>query len=305
MSAVLTALAPIFILIFLGYALRHRRLLPEEFWLPCERLNYFCLFPSLMFAQIATADLADLPLRAIAGTVLGAAAAGGALIFAGRLLRPQAGPTFSSVLQGAVRPNTYVGVAAATAVFGRPGLMATSIAIAIAIPLFNILSILILAFYGEQKSADPRRLARAIAGNPVVVSVLAGALANLSGLPLPAVALETLHVLGAASLPLGLLSVGAGLDLGAARVSLGPVLQSAAVKLVALPFFAYWIGSGLGLDRVTLSGMVLFSALPCTPSAYIMARLLGGDHRVAAGIISVQTLVAGVTMPMALAFSGG
>lgn len=304
MSAVLTALAPIFFLIFLGFALRSRRLLPEEFWLPCERLNYFCLFPALMFSQIARASLGDLPLRAIAATVLGAAAAGAALVFAVRVFKPQAGPTFSSVLQGALRPNTYVGVAAATAVFGRPGLMATSIAIAVALPLFNIGSILILALYGEQRRADPRSLARAVVGNPVVVSVLAGVSTNMSGLTPPPVFFDTLNILGSASLPLGLLSVGAGLDPGAARVAYGQVLQSSAVKLIALPFFAYQIGSSVGLDASTLSGMVMFSALPCTPSTYIMARLLGGDHRVAAGIISAQTLLAAVTMPLALAFAG-
>nr|WP_255607985.1 AEC family transporter [Methylosinus sp. Sm6] len=289
----------------MGFVLRSRRLVPEEFWLPCERLNYFCLFPALMFSQIARASLGDLPLRAIAATVLGAAAVGAALVFAARFMKPQAGPTFSSVLQGALRPNTYVGVAAATAVFGRPGLMATSIAIAVALPLFNIGSILILALYGEQKRTDSRSFARAVAGNPVVASVFAGALANVSGLPLPTVAMDTLTILSSASLPLGLLSVGAGLEPGAVRIAYGQVLQSSAVKLIALPFFAYQIGTSVGLDASTLGGMVLFSALPCTPSTYIMARLLGGDHRVAAGIISAQTLLAALTMPLALALAGG
>lgn len=304
MAAVLTALAPIFMLIFFGLMLRRHALIAEEFWLPCERLNYFCLFPALMFSQISRADLGDLSLRAIAATILGAVAAGGVLLFVWRQFRPQAGPTFSSVLQGALRPNTYVGVAAASAVYGKPGLMATSIAIAIAIPLLNIGSILILMLYGESGDADPRRILRAIVTNPVILSVLAGALVNWSGMPLPVVAVDTLTIIGAASLPLGLLSVGAGLDLAAARVAYGPVLQSTLVKLVFVPFLTYWIGTSLHLEGATLSGMVLFNSLPCTPSLYIMARLLGGDHKVAAGIISVQTAFAAITMPLALALVG-
>jgi malonate transporter and related proteins len=49
-----------------------------------------------------------------------------------------------------------------------------------------------------------------------------------------------------------------------------------------------------------LGTVVLFNALPCTPSVYIMARLLGGDHRIAAGIISVQTVLAAFSMPLVL-----
>lgn len=40
MQNVLTALVPIFVLILTGFLLRQRRLLPDEFWLPCETLNY-------------------------------------------------------------------------------------------------------------------------------------------------------------------------------------------------------------------------------------------------------------------------
>lgn len=55
-----------------------------------------------------------------------------------------------------------------------------------------------------------------------------------------------------------------------------------------------------GLSGVSLNTLVLFNALP---SACIVARLLGGDHRVAAGIISFQTLVAALTMPLFLALT--
>jgi malonate transporter len=115
MTVIATALAPIFILILMGFILRHRRLIAEEFWLPCEKLNYFYLFPALMFSQIANADFAGFSLHAIAATLLGAVLLGGLLLFVWRSLWPQPGPIFSSVLQGALRPNTYVGVAAATA----------------------------------------------------------------------------------------------------------------------------------------------------------------------------------------------
>ena len=54
------------------------------------------------------------------------------------------------------------------------------------------------------------------------MSVVLGAAFNLGGLPLPGVLSSVLSILGAASLPLGLLAVGAGLDVKAAKAARGP-----------------------------------------------------------------------------------
>ncbi|KAF0813464.1 hypothetical protein IGB42_01815 [Andreprevotia sp. IGB-42] len=303
MIAVLTALAPIFILIFMGFALRQRRLLADEFWLPCEHLNYFYLFPALMFSQVAKANLAQFPVRPIAIAVLGAVAAGALVLYVWRFWRKQPGAVFSSVIQGSLRPNTYVGVAAAAAMYGTVGLTVTSISIAVAIPLLNIASIVVLMHYGSGGRPTLRQLGRALVRNPVILAVLLGAVFNLSGLVLPEVIGNMLTILGSASLPLGLLAVGAGLDMRAARAAHGPVLQSSFIKLLLVPVLTLWFGIALGVKGPALTIIVLFNSLPCTPSAYIMAKLLGGDHRLAAGIITVQTALAAITMPLILMLS--
>ena len=300
MSAITTALAPIFILILMGYVLRRRELLAQEFWLPCEKLNYFYLFPALMFSQIAKADFGGISLEAIAAALLGAVAVGGLAVFLWRAASPQTGPVFSTVLQGALRPNTYVGVAAASAIYGKPGLTITAVAIALTIPLLNVGSILVLSRYGEEDPATERRFIMTVLTNPVILSVLAGGIVNRIGLAIPAAAEHVLTILGGASLPLGLLAVGAGLDLGAAYSARGPVLRSSLIKLALVPFATYVIGAASGLNGALLGTVVLFNALPCTPSVYIMARLMGGDHRIAAGIISVQTVLASISMPIVM-----
>ncbi|MBM3115692.1 AEC family transporter [Jeongeupia naejangsanensis] len=300
MHSILVALAPIFLLIVMGFVLRQRQLLAETFWLPCEQLNYFYLFPALMFSQVAKANLAQFPVRPIAVALLGAVGIGALLLYAWRAWSKQPGSVFSSVIQGALRPNTYVGVAAAAAMFGSTGLTLTSISIAVAIPLLNVASIIILVRYGNGGTPSFRLLAKALVKNPVISAVLLGALFNFSGLSLPSVADQMLTILGSASLPLGLLAVGAGLDVEAARSARGPVLQSTLVKLLLVPLLTLWFGIALGLSGPALTTIVLFNALPCTPSAYIMAKLLGGDHRLAAGIITVQTALAAITMPLIL-----
>lgn len=300
MMTTLSSLAPVMFLIVMGFVLRAKNLLDHQFWLPCEKLNYFWLFPALMFSQVATASLNDFPVRPIAWSILGAVVIGAVSLWLWRIWRSQPGTVFSSVIQGALRPNTYIGVATAAATYGTTGLTVTSISIAVAIPLLNVASIIILMHYGQGKRPGVWQIVRALVRNPVIISVVAGLAFNVSSLKLPDVIGNILHILGGASLPLGLLAVGAGLDLKAARSAHGPVLQSSFVKLLLVPLITLFIGVELGISGPVLATVVLFNALPCTPSAYIMTKLLGGDHRLFAGIISVQTVLAAVTIPFIL-----
>jgi hypothetical protein len=114
-----------------------------------------------------------------------------------------------------------------------------------------------------------------------------------------------LRTLGAASLPLGLLCVGAALDFGAARRWLGPILTSSAVKFALLPAVTLAIGLALGLEGRALTTVLLFQALPTASSAYILARQLGGDAPLMAGITAAQTVLALLTLPLFMALAAG
>jgi predicted permease len=261
------------------------------------------MFPALMFGLVAKVNLTQFPIRLIAIAILGAVATGALVLYGWRVWYRQPGAVFSSVIQGALRPNTYVGVAAAGAMYGNVGLTLTSISIAVAIPLLNVASIIILMHYGSGGTPTIKQVGCALIKTPVILAVVLGILFNLSNLALPSTLSSVLSILGAASLPLGLLAVGAGLDMEAAKAAHGPVLQSSFIKLLLVPLLTLWIGVGLGMQGPALATIVLFNSLPCTPSAYIMAKLLGGDYKLSAGIITVQTVLAAITMPVVLLIS--
>lgn len=134
MITTLFALIPVMFLIALGYMLRSRNFIDAQFWLPCEKLNYFWLFPALMFSQVATADLGCFrqayrlvyPWGSTAGSIVSLGLAG---------IKQTVRSCIFFCHTGALRPNTYIGVAAAAATYGTTGLTVTSISIAVAIPL--------------------------------------------------------------------------------------------------------------------------------------------------------------------------
>jgi hypothetical protein len=56
----------------------------------------------------------------------------------------------------------------------------------------------------------------------------------------------------------------------------------------------------LKVDGVAAFVAVLFNALPTAPTAYILAKQLGGDASLMASLITWQTLVSLITLPVLL-----
>src|SRR3546814_18415528 len=78
-----------------------------------------------------------------------------ALVYALRPLMNVDGPAFTSVFQGAVRFNTFVGLGAVTALGGGTGVTLFAVAIALAIPTLNVMCVLTLSRYGDHGQGPP------------------------------------------------------------------------------------------------------------------------------------------------------
>ena len=306
MTEILAALAPIFLLILAGFAVRRTGLVDDGFWAPAERLVYFGLFPALLLSHMATADLSGhdvVPM--FAALAIGVVAVSLSLLAVRRRLGVD-GPAFTSVLQGGIRPNTYVGLAAAAGLYGETGLALAAVGIAGLTPLVNLVSVSALAHYGRGAGGPGfKQLGRALVTNPIILSVSMGGALNLAGLALPPVVGPVLEIAGAAALPLSLLAVGAGLDAGAfGRTGLRPVVVASVAKFLLLPAVVWALAATLGADGLELEVAVMFAALPSATSGYILARQMGGDTALIARIITLQTVAAALSLPAVLMLLG-
>ncbi|WP_062213018.1 AEC family transporter [Aureimonas sp. AU12] len=298
-ETIVYALLPIVVLIGFGFFLRVRCFLDKGFWPQAERLGYFVLLPSLFFHGLATADLQALPVKELAGTLIVSTLAVAGTVIGLRSFSRLDGPSFTSLFQGSVRFNNYVGVTLAAGLFGMKGIALAAICNAAIVPTVNVLCVLVFARYGSAQLTK-RGIARQLATNPLVLSSLGGIAFQLVGLGLPPGLEPALKALGAASLPLGLLCVGSALNFHSARQWVGPVTYSSLVKFVAMPSVTLAVGLGVGLNGPALTTALLFQALPTASSAYIMARQLGGNAPLMAGITAVQTVIALVALPLVL-----
>lgn len=309
MRTVLDALVPIFALILLGYILRHYFLREPLFWRGMSKLVYFLLLPALLILRLATTTLelrVVMPMwLVVIPTMLGAALL--SWIFWPR--QQLDGPGFTSLLQGSIRPNTYTGLALVGALYGDTGLAYAAIALAGMVPLANLLSVSALVRYGQSVTgkASPRDIALlwrallpALLRNPLILACAVGILIDISGVGVPRDIDNILRVLAQAALPIGLLTVGAGLRPDRLHHAPTPLALATVLKLVLSPLLAWLLVRLIGADEMVQAIGILFVAIPCATSSYILAEQMGGDYELMAGILTVETLAAAGTLTVLL-----
>jgi malonate transporter len=299
------ALAPIFLVIAVGWAAKTFWLREDRLWRPIEQLAYYLLIPAFIVHDLYNADLALLPFSRMLLAMLGAVLIVAALLIA---LRPflsrflvQGDAGFTSVFQGSTRANFFITLAAAPILLPADGAALAIIAVAFFTVLVNILSVLVLARWGTQGEANLGQLARKLVTNPFILAAAAGLLLNTSDIAVPRVIDSTVGLLAGAGVPVALLTAGAGLRLASVGAHLLGILAASVAKLVLMPVIAVGLGVLLGLEASILALLVLFHSQPTATTSYVLARQMGGDHELMAATLTSQTLIGILTVPAMLA----
>jgi predicted permease len=304
MMIVTAALAPVFILIVLGVILKRSLMRQDGQWHGLERLTYFVLFPMLLIQTLVKADLTKVPVAGVGGALFVAVLAMSLLCLA---LRPVfgrlaiEGPAFTSIFQGATRWQTYVALAVSGNLYGDTGLALASVAMVAIIPLVNVFSVAVLVRYASPEKQSLWTIAMTVIRNPLIWACAIGLAVNVLHLPLPKLWHEVADALGRSSLAIGLLVTGAGLHLeGLLRPNIAAAI-GVFLKLILMPVLGIALALWFGLTGSNLVIVTACSAIPASSSAYVLARQMGGDAPLLAQIITLQTILAAITMPVAIA----
>ena len=307
MTAVVAALLPVFLLIVLGFILKRTLMRLDTQWHGLERLTYYVLFPVLLVQTLVKADLTKVPVAGAGGALLLSALAMCLFCLGLRPLLGRAGvdgPAFTSIFQGATRWQTYVALSVSGNLYGSTGLALASVAMVAIIPLVNVFSVAVLAHYAAPEKRSVGAIVMTVATNPLIWACAIGLAINLAHLPLPQIWHEVANALGGSSLAIGLLVTGAGLHLeGMFRPSLAASV-ALVLKLVLMPVLTVALAAWFGVTGSNLAIVAACSAVPTSPSAYVLARQMGGDAPLLAQIITLQTILAAITMPIAIAAVG-
>lgn len=292
-------LLPDLVTIALGFALFRSGFLGREVWDAAEAV-YFVLFPSLLFVAVARSPLNP----QAASTLIMASYVVTAAGIAWRLLLTKSATdrlVWSGCAQTAFRFNSYVALSLASRL-DSTGQAAALYALIIAfnVPVCNTFAVIALS--GERADTLRRPLYKELASNPLILATVGGLAFKLLNLSLLELVWTTLSRLGQAALVLGLMAVGAGLNWAGAASAKAMVWWMLIARGLILPLVALGVVMWLPLDAVSRAVIVSYAALPTASSAYILAARMGAPGAPVAAVISIGTVLSGLTLPWWMSF---
>lgn len=303
MSIILLTVASVLLVIMTGYALSRFLMTDPSFWQGVSKLCYWVLFPIMLVKVLAGADFSGAWVGDLVMLLWGALLL--MVVFSllsGRILG-LSGPSTSSILQGNLRHNTFVGIAIMGDMLGVRGIELAALATGILVPAVNVLCVILMmrlngSEMGQGEGTMKRLIVKELARNPLIIAVIVGIAINLSGFSIPALIAQTMDLLSRAALPMLLMAVGASMKFRAISSNWQALLSVLLGKGILMPGFTLAVSLLLGLPSEAIMVAVVFTSLPTAAAAYALAQQLKGDVPLMADIISVQTLASMVTLTL-------
>ncbi|MGB1952902.1 MAG: AEC family transporter [Candidatus Puniceispirillum sp.] len=300
MSAMISTILSVLLLVVVGHLIKMRAFVPVSFWDSLSKICYWILFPGLLFNLTSTASLSAAFILPFSLTLVIAATSMVVYGFlAGRLIGAS-GPATSSLVQAGLRHNGFLMLAFVQGAFGVAALEIGAIAVAVLVPISNIFAVIIIFLLreGNQDAHLGRAIMAELARNPLMGAIILGGIVNFLSIPVPDFISGAANILGSAALPMLLLCVGASIRISALRAHSAALVLAVLAKLLVLPAVMMLVGSAFGLDKDVLLVLAVLASAPTATSSFTLAQELGGDAPLMAEIITVQTLVAAVGIPV-------
>jgi malonate transporter and related proteins len=292
-------LFPDFSLIMCGYLICRFTALNRTVWEQVDNLVYYFLFPVLLFHSIVRSPL-DVRTASSLIAAAWAVIAGGVLISYAVAKLPKVNPRdHASAAQVGFRFNSFIALAIADRLAGREGVLSIAIIIGVCVPLCNVSAVWPMAKHTGVS------LGKTLLHNPLILATAGGLCANLLGFYIPPWAEITVTRIGQASLALGLMAAGAGLQMASVFDTASKRIVGVSVLTVRhllMPLLAWCMVQAFNLNPVQATVLLAYSALPTASSCYVLAAKMGYDGRFPAGLVTLSTLLGLFSLPFALEF---
>jgi len=273
MIDIISAIGTIFTLILLGSYLRLKSVPSDEYWLYADKLVYWILFPSFLFYKTSTISITSDLLSPISQPLLSGLLLSILIIWVASSWFKFNHKEGSSIVQAAGRHNTFIALAISERLFGESGLLIATLATAILIPVTNIsivIALVIILNKGQQKLIQ--KIMADLIRNPLLIAIFSGFIFNYLGYNHILVLHDVTALLGSATLPVVLLCIGASMRFQGLKQTLPALLLSSAI----------------------------YAATPTAASGFALARQMGGDYKLMATLITNQTIISFITLPITI-----
>ena len=290
------AVLPMCLVMALGYGTRRLGWLRREEISTINKIAFRIFLPCLLYYNIYCSDLSGsfdplLMTYAVGGVLLTFGLALGYTLLTEKL------PERRGVLiQGMFRSNYVImGIPVATALLGADQLGTVSILIAIIVPLFNMLAVVVLEVFRGQKP-KPLHILGQIAKNSLVIGSVLGILTLVAGIRLPHILEQTIQSVSAIASPLQLFLLGAFFQFSGLKTYRRELVTVSIAKLIVSPGLFLGLGALLGFRGVAFVSLIGIFASPTAVNSFTMAQQMGGDAELAGDIVVTTSAASILTM---------
>jgi malonate transporter len=295
------AVLPIAWILTLGFGLKRYARVDDAVWRGLEKISYWVLMPSLLVAVIIQAPVIAIPWFSLLGSLYGVLGLLTLILLIGWWARFFGSdyPSFTSVYQGVIRFNTFISLALMAGL--RPDLLPhLGISAATIIVVINIACVSVMT--ANRPGFAMSHVFKELARNPLILACVIGGAGRVLGVP-SGFPVTGMALVGQAALPMGVLCLGAGLQWRAVQAGFGLASFSVITQLLIKPLLFFAMAGLMGLTGDWLLVGLLLMCVSTAPASFILARQLGGDAPLMAGIVAIQTVLAIVSVPLVLWFA--
>ncbi|MBS0510563.1 MAG: AEC family transporter [Proteobacteria bacterium] len=299
--------APLFLLVFAGYALVRLGGWTKAVSDALSRFVFSVAMPAMLFHLMS--DFSRLPpvdarlLIAFFGSCMVVFAIG--RVVAWRLFRLDGVSQSVFALGGVFSNNVMLGLPIARLMLGEAAVPSVALVLVFnALILWTLVTVSVeWARHGQFSVQGFAKTVRGVLTNPLIVAILSGTLFGMLGLPLPAFVGATLGMVSDTAAPMALIALGMGLAQYSVRAGIRMAGAISAIKLVVQPLVVWLIALALGLPAMETQVVVLLASISVGVNVYMMALQFKVLEAEVAGSLVLSTLFSAVTTPVLMALT--
>ncbi|MGF0096398.1 AEC family transporter [Peptoniphilus sp. SGI.035] len=300
----LNIVSPVFFVLLLGYFAKKRGYIDNNFVDKGTWIVFYLALPFKLFYDIKSAKIESLHPKYVAYILLGIIFVIFVSIVIAKSLRIKDKKKLSAFVHCAYRSNfVYVGFPILDIIYnGAPSMEHMIVIISFGLTLYNISAIILLTYYSE---AEDKRIsfidiAMKIIKNPMIVSIIIGAIFNFLHIPVYQGVDKAIEMVSKISTPMSLILIGASLNFESSKSDFKLMFISAFIKTVLAPAILIPIGVKLGFTNMELGIAFVFWATPCAANCFIFTKQMNSDYEFASKIITFSFIMSIITYPVGI-----
>lgn len=292
---------PVFLMMVLGFFLHQVKIIDDVFAAKLNKFVFSITLPVMLFHQLGSTDFVDAWDTRFVLFCFAVTAVTIALVwFLSFGIRSM--PERGEFVQAAYRSSAAIlGIAYMQNMYGDASM--APLMIIGSVPLYNIIAVVVLTLTAETIEKDNkdqlvRKTIFSILKNPIILGIVFGLLWSLSGLSFPRILDKALQDIGGVSTPLGLLAMGASVELNKVSGSLKNSLIAVFIKLFGCCMLFLPLAAWMGFRGAQMVAILIMLGSPTTVSCYIMARNMGHEGVLTSNSVILATVLSSFSLTL-------